>query len=217
MDWQVEKKKRGQRGISDLLFVAKMIFQLLQESIYQTNPNILHHLLRYVLQIQITSFVFLWLNKSIESSFVSKEMCVNIQSTYTKLSHQRSGMYQITFNTGRKKNSVKMNTAMYYSLKTIQVHIVTTVCNSNSSGSASTLILQRIWYAVAHDSYLSPWYGLHYKCFPNTGNISCIKQILESDYSFTHNHLAWHSYYTVMSYSIMQPHTMEKSQLNKRV
>lgn len=47
------------------------------------SQNILHHLHRYVLQIQITSFVFLWLNKSFKSSFVPPESMWSTQRTYT--------------------------------------------------------------------------------------------------------------------------------------
>lgn len=97
MDWQVEKEDREASMIYCLQ--PRRAFQLLWQSIYQRNQNILHHLHRDVLQIQITSFVFLWLNKSIKSSYVPKQVCVWACSMHTHLhthlSHQRSGIYQI--------------------------------------------------------------------------------------------------------------------------
>lgn len=98
MDWQVEKEDREASMIYCLQ--PRRAFQLLWQSIYQRNQNILHHPHRDVLQIQITSFVFLWLNKSIKSSYVPKQVCVSVQHahthTHTHLSHQRSGIYQIS-------------------------------------------------------------------------------------------------------------------------
>lgn len=52
--------------------------------------------------------------------------------------------------------------------------------------------------------------GLTINVFPILEISGSIKQILEADHLFTHNHLAWDSCYTVMSYSIMWPHTTKK-------
>lgn len=76
MDWQIEKEDREASMIYCLQ--PRSSFQLLWQSIYQRNQNILHHLHQNILQIQITSFVFLWLHKSIKSSYVSKQVCVNM-------------------------------------------------------------------------------------------------------------------------------------------
>lgn len=88
MDWQVEKEDR-EASMIYCLQPGRSV-QLLWQSIYQRNQNILHHLHRDVLQIQITSFVVLWLNKSIKNSYVPQQVCVTKQRTHT----HTSGIYQ---------------------------------------------------------------------------------------------------------------------------
>lgn len=95
MDWQVEKEDR-EASMIDLLFAAKALApthsgsQYIKESkIYYTICTDIFH------KIQMTSFVFLWLNKSIKSSYVPRQV-MRAYSTHThRLLHQRSGIYQI--------------------------------------------------------------------------------------------------------------------------
>lgn len=171
MDWQVEKKKerteRHQWSIvcsQDDLSNSSRSQYIKQTQIYYTICSDMFY------KYKLHHLCFFGLIK--EQFCIQGNVCeytAHIHTTLPPKVWYVSNHFQCR--KGKKKKLFKMNTAVYYSLKTIQVHIVTTVCNSNSSGSASTPILQRIWYAVAHDGYLSPWYRLDYKCFPNTGNI----------------------------------------------
>lgn len=81
--WTDRLRKRTERHQWSIVCSQGAPFQLLWQSIYQRNQNILHHLHWHVLQIQITSFVFLWLNKSIKNSYVSKQVCVSMLRMYT--------------------------------------------------------------------------------------------------------------------------------------
>lgn len=97
MDWQVEKEDR-EASVIYCLQPGRSV-QLLWQSIYQRNQNILHHLHRDVLQIQITSFVVLWLNKSIKNSYVPQQVCVTKQHTH--IWNLSKPPLQLAFNAGK--------------------------------------------------------------------------------------------------------------------
>lgn len=121
MDWQVEKEDREASMIYCLQ--PRRSFQLLWQSIYQRNQNILRHLQRDVLQIQITSVVFLWLNKSIKSSYVPKKVCRARTHTHTqkllppKVWNLSNPPLQLPFNTSKMHYPYAVKWTLCYSFK----------------------------------------------------------------------------------------------------
>lgn len=131
------------------------------------------------LQTQITSFVFLWLNKSIKSSYVPKQICVSMQRTHTRLPPKVWNLskppLQLPFNAGKMHYLCAVKWTLCYSYKAKSLSSTLHFISCDPLASVLHYRLWQIvsgcwesWSAISGESYFLPWHRSDSKCFSST-------------------------------------------------